>query len=195
MIEKPLFDSGFSTQKELETLLQGGEIEKPLEEDLVLRDLNADSIWSFLLFSGYLKATKQYRKNDLPYVKLALPNREVKSDFTKFTRSWLQTKLGRSRTLDSLIKAIFMGNAEKVEEVLSHLMKVSMSYHDVKSEKADGEKSREREEKTYPEAVYHAFMLGLLISVRDDYHVRSNPETGYGRADLMLLPKKRENQV
>lgn len=189
LIEKQLFDSGFSTQKELETLLQGGEIDKPLEEDLILRDLNADSIWSFLLFSGYLKATKQYSKNDLPYVKLALPNREVKSDFTKFTRSWLQTKLGRFRTLDSWIEAIFAGNAEKMEEVLCHLMKVSMSYHDVKSEKAKRKKTEKSEEKTYPEAVYHAFILGLLISVQDDYHVRSNPETGYGRADMMLLPK------
>ncbi len=35
----------------------------------------------------------------------------------------------------------------------------------------------------YPEAVFHAFTLGLLANLRGIYEILSNPETGYGRAD------------
>ena len=42
---------------DLETLLAGGTIDKPIDENIVLRDVagSADAVWSFLLFTGYLK--------------------------------------------------------------------------------------------------------------------------------------------
>ena len=40
-----------------------------------------------------------------------------------------------------------------------------------------------------PERVYHAFVLGMLISLSDNYEVKSNKESGYGRYDVMLIPK------
>ncbi|WP_248625366.1 PD-(D/E)XK nuclease domain-containing protein [Natroniella acetigena] len=40
-----------------------------------------------------------------------------------------------------------------------------------------------------PEKVYHAFVLGLLLNLRDDYEVNSNRESGYGRYDVMIIPK------
>ena len=41
----------------------------------------------------------------------------------------------------------------------------------------------------YPEAVFHAFTLGLLANLRGIYEIHSNPETGYGRADILLRPR------
>lgn len=193
LIKKTLFNSGISTQEDIETLLQGGEIDKPLEENLVLRELNADSIWSLLLFSGYLKATAQYSKDDLPYGKLAIPNREVRTAFLSLSKSWFRQKLGPSRTVESLIKSLFLGDAEKVEDFLSYLMKVSMSYLDVKPEKAISQQTLV-EEKTDPEHVYHAFFLGMLVNLGDNYNVRSNRESGYGRPDMMLIPKHKGNK-
>ena len=32
-------------------------------------------------------------------------------------------------------------------------------------------------------------MLGLLVGLRDIYEVKSNRESGYGRYDVMLIPK------
>jgi hypothetical protein len=40
-----------------------------------------------------------------------------------------------------------------------------------------------------PEAVFHAFVLGLLANLRNVYEIRSNPEAGYGRADILMIPK------
>eukprot|EP00828_Plagiopyla_frontata_P039521 TRINITY_DN5200_c0_g3_i2.p2 TRINITY_DN5200_c0_g3~~TRINITY_DN5200_c0_g3_i2.p2 ORF type:complete len:199 (-),score=32.94 TRINITY_DN5200_c0_g3_i2:414-1010(-) len=40
-----------------------------------------------------------------------------------------------------------------------------------------------------PEKVYHAFVLGMLISLSENYEVKSNKESGYGRYDVMIIPK------
>jgi hypothetical protein len=46
-----------------------------------------------------------------------------------------------------------------------------------------------------PEAVFHAFVLGLLANLRHVYEIRSNPETGYGRADILMIPKTKKYQA
>ena len=33
------------------------------------------------------------------------------------------------------------------------------------------------------------FVLGILSSLAPEYEIKSNREAGYGRADLMLIPK------
>ena len=40
-----------------------------------------------------------------------------------------------------------------------------------------------------PEQVYHAFVLGLLVHLQPRYLVRSNRESGFGRYDVMALPR------
>ena len=43
--------------------------------------------------------------------------------------------------------------------------------------------------KSQPERFYHGFMLGLLVELRDRYQVKSNRESGYGRYDVLLIPR------
>ncbi|XXU41778.1 PD-(D/E)XK nuclease domain-containing protein [Sorangium sp. So ce1000] len=40
-----------------------------------------------------------------------------------------------------------------------------------------------------PEKRYHGFILGLLVQLEGDYDVRSNRESGLGRADLLVRPR------
>ena len=44
-----------------------------------------------------------------------------------------------------------------------------------------------------PERFYHGFVLGLLVELRDLYLLRSNRESGYGRYDVMLIPKIKQD--
>ena len=44
-----------------------------------------------------------------------------------------------------------------------------------------------------PERFYHGFVLGLLVELRDQYEVKSNRESGYGRYDVMLIPRQMKN--
>ena len=43
--------------------------------------------------------------------------------------------------------------------------------------------------KAQPERFYHGFVLGLLVALRKDYQLKPNRESGYGRYDVMLIPK------
>jgi hypothetical protein len=37
--------------------------------------------------------------------------------------------------------------------------------------------------------VIHGFIVGVLVALGPDYEVRSNRESGYGRYDVMVLPR------
>ena len=47
--------------------------------------------------------------------------------------------------------------------------------------------------KAQPERFYHGFVLGLLAELQNRYSVTSNRESGLGRYDIMLEPKKAED--
>jgi len=44
--------------------------------------------------------------------------------------------------------------------------------------------------KIHPERFYHGFVLGLMVEQSENYEIRSNCESGFGRYDIMMLPKK-----
>jgi hypothetical protein len=39
------------------------------------------------------------------------------------------------------------------------------------------------------EAIYQAFVIGLLLHMEPTHRVRSNRESGFGRADVLILPR------
>ena len=43
--------------------------------------------------------------------------------------------------------------------------------------------------KSEPERFYHGFVLGLMVDMSEDYVVRSNRESGFGRYDVMIYSK------
>ncbi len=55
------------------------------------------------------------------------------------------------------------------------MMKVNLSFFDTASPE--------------PERFYHGLVVGMLAGLAPRYEVRSNRESGYGRCDVMILPK------
>lgn len=163
---------------ELEELLRGGTVDKPIEEHVVLRDIETrpDAVWSFLLFSGYLRARELYTDaRDLQRARLDLPNREVRADLHAMVESWMNVQLGGSTEVQALLQALLRGDARTLERYLSRMIKVSLSYHDTGGPE--------------PERVIHGFIVGLLVTLGPEHEVRSNRESGYGRYDVMVLPR------
>jgi hypothetical protein len=177
IVREILVGSPEGALEELETLLIGGIIDKQLEEDVALRDVTArsEALWSFLLFSGYLKATEVYYDGTVFRVKLATPNREVSTELAGMVRSWMAAAAGGSADVQRLLGALLGGDARTVERALSRMVKVNLSYFDTGGPE--------------PERVYHAFVVGLLASLGPGYDVRSNRESGFGRCDVLVLPK------
>ncbi|MCP4546799.1 MAG: AAA family ATPase [bacterium] len=162
-------------QTHIETLLAGGTVTTPLNENAVLRDLGANdvNIWSLLVFSGYLKPVSAALREDEWIYELAIPNREVRSFYRIILRDWIRQKAG-SR-IDDLLHALLQADWRSFGKLLRDTVTAVLSYHDTAGDE--------------PERVYHAFVLGLLTHLSDRYHIRSNRESGYGRYDMLMIPR------
>nr|VFJ72288.1 MAG: PD-(D/E)XK nuclease superfamily protein [Candidatus Kentron sp. FM]VFJ73843.1 MAG: PD-(D/E)XK nuclease superfamily protein [Candidatus Kentron sp. FM]VFK20756.1 MAG: PD-(D/E)XK nuclease superfamily protein [Candidatus Kentron sp. FM] len=177
-------DSGPAVGKGMEQLLRGGVVCSEIEDTLSLRDVGSreKSVWSLLLFSGYLKAVGQERWGEAILYQLQLPNREIRGFFLGVVNRVLEAHLEGS-ALRALFRALMAGNVTAFEEHLQTLVMNLLSFHDT------GAGQGRKPEKRKPEAVYQSFVLGLLANLGEHYRIRSNIESGLGRADILMVPK------
>lgn len=177
LVRELLLTGPHGVKAELETLLAGGALERRIDENIVLRDISTspDAIWSFLLFTGYLKATEVDYEDGVPRARLVVPNREVAGAIRRMTRTWFEREVGGNDQLQSLLDALLLGDAPVVERHLARMLAASVSYFDTSMPE--------------PEKFYHGLVVGLLVGLGSQYDVRSNRESGFGRCDVMVLPK------
>lgn len=184
LIHDLLSRGGESLRGDLETLMAGEALTRPVDDSIVLRDVEKDSgaIWSFLLLSGNLTAgnPRSDPLTDERVFDLSIPNREIRHLYQDFVRKWLGAGFENDRLRD-LLKALVEGDTPKFGELLQSFAVAMLSYHDV----ADGSTRT-------PEVVYQAFTLGLLANLGHSYTIRSNRESGLGRADILMIPKRRD---
>ena len=167
-----------------ETLMEGGEVDVPVDEQIVYNrlDTNPAAIWSLLLASGYLKVLRAQtlleasEELEPRTYTLALTNREVLQMFGEMIREWFQD----GSELTRFVKATLQGDAESMEIYLNNIMLASMSSFDGGSNPSI----------RLPENFYHGLVLGLLVDQAGQYNLRSNRESGYGRYDVVMEPKK-----
>lgn len=176
IIKYLLQDLDGGSRAELQHLLEGGNVAKPLQEGVVYTDIgrNRDDLYTMLLTTGYLKAMGEEIDMFGRVVEMAIPNKEI---YTLFAREVMQYMNGYRGTseLRNMLQAMLTGNAEVFEAELSRLLRNLVSYHDT----ANGE------------SFYHGLMLGMCVLLRDRYIVKSNWESGYGRFDLALVPRSK----
>ena len=166
-----------SFKQDLEDLVSGKSIRKPLEEGIVFPDLplQENAIWNLLFFSGYLTLkTKPVYEDYGLQCQLKIPNQEIHSLYQSMIQSWMRQYLSGSNQ-QLLLKSLIRGDVETFAQVFHVLIFNSMSSYDL----------FEKE----PERVYHAFVLGLLVSLDKTHEVKSNRESGFGRYDVCLIPK------
>ena len=165
-----------STIKEkIERLLKDEEIEVPINLETVIVGIenNEDNIWGLMLGTGYLKVTEVVNLAEHIY-KVKLPNYEIKLLFQQIINDWFRNKV-IGNDLKSILKDLVTLNLKEFQMKFRVLVREMFSYMDV------GENTAEN--------FYHAFVLGMLVGLKDTYYVNSNRESGYGRYDIMLEPK------
>jgi hypothetical protein len=182
LVREQLVRRALELQPDLEDLMAGGSIERPLEEHTPLGELASSQgvLWSLLVFSGYLKAEKFSRgPMEGPGYRLSIPNREVREVYRQTFQGWLDRHLGGTGGgVERLKRALFTGDEEALGEQLQRFVTDVLSYHDTPAMQAE------------PEQVYHGFVAGLLASLEPEYQVRSNREAGAGRPDVQILPAR-----
>ena len=163
-------------RKGIETLVQGGSLCSVINDKLAFPDLlsSASNIWSFMLFSGYLKASEGRMTPDhLMSYTLGVPNTEISTVFSTIIRGWINDGPVKNDRLEMMLQALDENDIEAFEEILNEFVVNTLSYYDTNGRD--------------PEKVYQAFLLGMLVS-HGSYKVSSNRESGLGRYDILMCP-------
>ena len=172
LIKNILENSTSRTNEILEKLFNEEEVEEAITgtSDLSIL-MDSKEVWELLLFSGYLTVKE---KIDEDIYSLKLPNMEVKKLFKK---EFINVHFGISlfrKTMEAL-KSLKFNDFEKY---FQEIMLKSTSNWD-----------------TSKEAFYHGLSLGMLSYLDNDYYVTSNFEAGFGRYDVVLEPKNKNNRA
>ena len=204
---KRFLKSNLNVNKDFETLLSGGYIEKRINPNITYDNLTQNyssdkefdpmkletNLWSILYMTGYLTilpgSLPKMTSNDPKQVKgmyqvpfkLKLPNNEIKMLFEETVALWFREKTCRD-SRDDLFKALWDGDATELANIISRYLRTTISFYD------------------YSESFYHAFLAGLFSGIGDigvtpnhrpgGIHIKSNREYGEGRADVVI-----ENRV
>lgn len=174
-------------KKAMEKLLNGEYITVGIDEQIVFEQLDndEDAIWSLLLASGYLKVDSMeicVSTGEQKY-ELSLTNLEVRVMFQKLIKGWFMTGDDSS---NEFISALIDGDLEAMNYYINEVTLNVFSSFDV----AGKDESRIR-----PENFYHGFVLGLMAGQRNNYIIKSNRESGFGRYDVMMIPKHSTNEA
>ncbi len=164
-----------TVKEKMERLLKDEEIEVPINLETVIIDIekNEDNIWGLMLGTGYLKVSEVVNLAEGIY-KVKLPNYEIKLLFQEIVRDWFKDKVP-GYNLQSILKDLVELNLSEFEKKFRRLVEEMFSYMDVGRDTAEN--------------FYHAFVLGMLVGLKDSYYVNSNRESGMGRYDIMLEPQ------
>lgn len=104
---------------------------------------------------------------------LSIPNREITYVYNKEILERMSPMIPQATAIDIQV-ALYTGNSAELKKKLEKLLLQSVSFYDVAKEN-----------------FYHGFMLGLCATMDNRYEISSNRESGEGRFDICMEPKKK----
>ena len=181
LINQMIRHSTPSIKRQFESLLKGETLTIPVNEEIVFNRLGEDpgAIWSLMLASGYLKVvpaeSDEMREKSI-LLTLAVTNKETMDMLEEMVKNWF----GQEGFMPPFLKAMLKGDAKTMGRYLNEILLDTISSFD------SGKRPSRRE----PENFYHGLVLGLVVENAKDYCLRSNRESGFGRYDVMMEPKR-----
>lgn len=183
LISRLIQESSAEIKSLMESLVNGKSIEVNFDEQIVFNRLEKDesAIWSLLLASGYLKVDSIVHKGMTlePWYRLSITNLETISMFSNLFKGWFADV---SSNYNEFVKALFSGDVKAMNVYMNDVAMSTFSSFDTGNHPSD---------RSQPERFYHGFVLGLLVDIRDNYEVLSNRESGFGRYDVVLVPREK----
>jgi hypothetical protein len=180
LVKKVIARATKTIKSEFELILKGMSVDKQIDQVITFNDLDANPelIWSLLLFAGYLTYESCEFKEGRKHCALRIPNEEIKYLYYELIKSIFIESATPNQAQD-LLNALIQGNVPAFSELLQSFILTSISSFDLPSSE--------------PEKSYHLFILGLLVMLSNQYEVKSNRESGFGRYDIMLIPFDLDN--
>ena len=174
IIREMVGEADEEAREDLETLINGGTIEKRVHEDITYGDIHQsqDNLWNFLFFTGYLKKISERKdaSGENLYLTMKIPNTEVKTIYRDSISYWFDQRM-KQTDRSPLLRALEAGDCQAAEDFINRQLMDTISYFD------------------HAESFYHGFMAGLLVNI-GGYRVKSNRESGSGRPDIVMTELK-----
>ena len=178
---------GVSGNKLIDEMLDEGnkeifdDLEKLFNKEKIYKEINdyseftfdMDDIWQLFLYAGYLTIGGEKVDNEYP---IRIPNNEI---LEFFENRFIARFIKKTQKFTNIIKDLKKGKIEEFAKGLQDEILSSLSYFD-----------KDKDEK-----YYKVFLIGIFIVLGNDYIRLSERESGYGRADLVLEPKNKENSA
>ena len=173
LIRRLLKKANQSTRNDVEQLINGGTIIKPIRQELTYREVedSIDNIWSVLYSTGYLTCRRRVPGKKM---ELVLPNWEVRELFVELVKDWFEeTTQADSGRISRFCAAFPAGDTDTIQKMLGDYLWDSISVRDTAVRR------------NVKENFYHGMLLGLLRN-QDSWLVKSNAETGEGYSDISI---------
>ena len=173
LIRRLLKKANQSTRNDVEQLINGGTIIKPIRQELTYREVedSIDNIWSVLYSTGYLTCRRRVPGKKM---ELVLPNWEVRELFIELVKDWFEeTTQADSGRISRFCEAFPSGDTDTIQKMLGDYLWDSISVRDTAVRR------------NMKENFYHGMLLGLLQN-QDSWLVKSNAETGEGYSDISI---------
>lgn len=179
LISKLIREGSADIKITMEDLLLGKPLCTQIDEQIVFNRLEhkVSAVWSLLLACGYLRVEKYgLDTKKRPTYDLVLTNREVTLMFEQMVEDWF---MDFTPAYSHFIKALLSGDLMSMNAYMNRVAMETFSYFDT------GKKPSEESER-----FYHGFVLGIIVELADRYYITSNRESGFGRYDVMLEPRR-----
>ena len=172
------------SKHEIEQLMAGEIIHKEINENVTFQYLDGDenSLWSLFLAVGYIKAENVVKQGESTWCDMSVTNREVMGMFRYEILAMFENG---NAVYNDFTKAPLSHRMEDLNDILLDIAYTSMSYFDV------GKCPPERTSENF----YRGLVLGLIVSLRDQYRIVSNRESGQGRYDIAMYPLERNKDA
>ncbi|MCL2046559.1 MAG: ATP-binding protein [Oscillospiraceae bacterium] len=158
-------------RNDLAGLLTGSPIKMSLADQITypIKYVGTNTFWTLLLHAGYLKPCNGANG---AIFEAELVNMEVKDTFSRYAMEWLREERETvSDSIQEFVSCLLNGDADGVSRTLNDDILHNPSSFDLVKENS-----------------YHMFIYGMLLAASNSYTVRSNQESGKGRADCLIKP-------
>ncbi len=158
--------------EDLDNLVNGQEKTIYVNESVALgNDLDTNRLWELMLFSGYL-TVKEKINNEAYLVKI--PNKEIQSFFKSL---FAEIVFKGKSNITSMKAALESKDINTIIRILEKVVLNAISFYDTNKKL---------------ENPYQTLLAGFFYALDDYYEMKPNPETGYGRADIILKPRNKK---
>ena len=172
LIKELLLLSDGTVFKDLDDLVKGQEKIIYVNENIALgNNLDPNRLWELMLFSGYL-TVKEKMNNEAYLVKI--PNKEIQSFFKGL---FAEIVFKEKSNITSMKAALESKDINTIVRILEKVVLNAMSFYDT-SKKLENP--------------YQTLLAGFFYALDAYYEMKPNSETGYGRADIVLIPRNRK---